>query len=191
MYWYLAVPVVFPIIYKQGDFEVATYIDAKLEANPENINSTSSYVVMLANESNSFKGVLESITAQSNMEAKLVAAAAIVTTESVSVHSNMMMELDFKEGFESVLVSIDNTSVLHMAENRLVSSSAKHITPRYFLVIGTRHAEDAKEAKIAIHYVWRERQNVKLGTRRLKNHGHRLLTKLINIFKAHARGVFA
>ena len=134
MCWYLAGSVVFPIIYKQGGFEVATYIDAKWEANSENVSSPSSYIMMVANEPTSFKGGLESNTAKSNIEPELAATAAIVITEPVSVHSNMMMGLGFKEVFENVLVSIDNTLVLHVAESRLVSSRAKHITPRYFLV---------------------------------------------------------
>ena len=80
------------------------------------------------------KGEFQSINAQSNMEPELVAAAAIVITQSVSVHSNMMIELSFKEGFESVLVYIDNISVLHVAENMRIISRTKHITPSYYLV---------------------------------------------------------
>ena len=80
MYCYLAGSVVFPIIYKQGDFEVATHIDAKWEASSENVSSILSYIVMVAIEPISFEGGLGSTTAQSNIEPELAAAAAIVMT---------------------------------------------------------------------------------------------------------------
>ena len=55
----------------------------------------------------------------------------------------------------------------------------------------TRNEEVATEVKIAIDYVERERQLVKLGTKHLNKHHHRFLIKLINMFKTHAGGVFA
>ena len=66
---YLAGSVNFPITYKRGDFKLTTYTDANWEGSPDNGKSTSSYIVMLANGPISFKVGLQSLTAQSTMEA--------------------------------------------------------------------------------------------------------------------------
>ena len=72
---YLVGPVNFPITYKWGGCKLTTYTDANWGGNPDNGKSTSSYIVMLANGPISFKARLQSLTAQSIMEAELVAAA--------------------------------------------------------------------------------------------------------------------
>ena len=84
---------------------------------------------MLANALISFKVGLQGLTAQSTMEAELVAAALIM--EAVFC-SNMMLELGLDKSFGSVPLYIDNTSALHVAGNRTYSPCAKHIVLRYF-----------------------------------------------------------
>ena len=71
---YLAGSVNFPITYKRGGFKLTTYTDANWGGNPDKGKSTSSYIVMLANGPISFKVGLQSLTAQSTMEAELVVA---------------------------------------------------------------------------------------------------------------------
>ena len=74
---------------------------------------------MLANGPISFKVGLQGLTAQSTMEAELV-AAALTMKEAVFCNS-MMQEIGFKDGFDSVPLFIDNTSALHVAGNRTYS----------------------------------------------------------------------
>ena len=114
----------FPIIYKRGGFKLTTYTDAKCGGNPDNGKSISSHIVMLANGLISFKVGIQSLTAQSTMEAKLV-AAAIAMKESLFCR-NMVMELGFTEGFRSVPVYIDNMSALQVAGNRTFSPREKY-----------------------------------------------------------------
>ena len=80
---------------------------------------------MLANAAISFKVGQQGLTAQSTMEAELVAAA--LTMKEAVFFSNMMFELDFDESFGSVPLYIDDTSALHVAGNRTYSPRAKHI----------------------------------------------------------------
>ena len=121
----------FPITYKRGGSKLTTYTDANCGGNPDNGKSTSSYIVILANGPISFKVGLQSLTAQSTMEAELV-AAAIAMKESLFFRN--MMELGFTEGFRSIPIYIDNTSALHVVGNRTFSPRANHIALRNFFV---------------------------------------------------------
>ena len=132
---------------------------------------------MLANAPTSFKVGLQGLTAQSTMEAKLV-AAALAMKEAV-FFSNMMLELGFEKSFSSVPLYIDNTSALHVAGNRTYSPRAKHIELRYFFV-----QELVEEGKASIRYVKSEDQLADLGTKHHSKHRHRNLIKLINELKA-------
>ena len=167
----------FPITYKRGGLKLMTYTDANCGGNPDNGKSTSSYIVMLADGPISFKVGLQSLTAQSTMEAELVAATTAMK-ESLFCR-NMSMELGFTEGFRSVSVYIHNTSALHVAGNRTFSPRAKHIALRYILV-----QELVKEGKVTIHFVKTEQQLADLGTKHIKKHRHHFLIKLINEFRA-------
>ena len=75
-----------------------------------------SYIVFLSNAPVSFKMGPQGLTAQSTMEAELV-AAALAMKEAVFC-SNMMKELGFGARFDSVPLYIDNTSAPHVAENQ-------------------------------------------------------------------------
>ena len=108
---------------------------------------------MLANGPISFKVRLQSLTAQSTVEAELVVAATAMK-ESLFC-TKMMMELGFTEGFRSVPVYIDNTSALHVAGNRTFSPRAKHIALRYLFV-----QELVKEGNVTIHFVKTEQQQI-------------------------------
>ena len=174
---YLAGSVNFPIAYKRGGFKLTIYTDANWGRNPDKGESTSSYIVMPANGPISFKVRLQSLSAQSTMEAELVAAAT-ARKESLFCR-NMMMELGFTEGFRSVPVYIDNTSALYVAGNITFSPRAKHIALRYLFV-----QELVKEEKVTIHSVKTEQQLAGLGTKYLKKHRHCLLIKLIDEFRA-------
>ena len=101
--------------------------------------------------------------------------AEALTTKKVVFFSNMMLELGFDESFGSVPLCIDNTSALHVTDNRTYSSWAKHTALRYFFV-----QELVKEGKIDIHHVKTEDQVDDLSTKPLSKRRHRDLIKLIN-----------
>ena len=124
---FLAGSTYFFITYKQGGFS-----DVNWGNNPDNGRSTSSYLAMLANAPISFQVKLQGLTAQSTMEAELVAAA--LTMNEAVFFSSMILELGFDESFGSVQLYIDNTSALHVAGNHTYSPRAKHIALRYFFV---------------------------------------------------------
>ena len=75
---------------------------------------------------------LQGQTAQSTMEAELVAAA--LTMKEAVFCSNMMKELGFGTRFDNVPVCIDNTSSLHVAGNQTYSPRVKHVALRFFFV---------------------------------------------------------
>ena len=175
---YLAGSVSFPITYKRDGFKLTTYTDANMGGNPDNSNSTSSYIVMLVNGPISFKVGLQSLTAQSTMEAELMAAATAMK-ESLFC-KNMMMELGFTEGIRSVPVYTASISAPHVAGNKTFSPRAKHIALRYFFV-----QELVKEERSPFtSFVKTEQQVADLGTKHLKKHRHCFLIKLINEFRA-------
>ena len=120
---YLAGSTDFSITYKQGGFRFAAFSDANRGNNPDNARSTSPYTVMLANAPISFKVGLQGLTAQSTMEAELV-AAALAMKEAIFC-SNIMLELAFDKSFGSVPLYIDNTSALHVARQPYLQSSRK------------------------------------------------------------------
>ena len=98
---------------------------------------------MVANVPIGFKVVLQGLTAQSTMEAELVAVALIV--KEAVFWSNMMLELGFGESFGSVPLYIDNTSALFVAGNRTYHPRAMHFALRYIFV------QELVEGKISIH----------------------------------------
>ena len=86
----------------------------------------------------------------------------------------MMLELCFKERFDSVPLYMYDTLALHVAGNRTYSPRAKHIALRYFCV-----QELVEEGKIATHFVKTQAQIADVGTKHVNNHRHRALIKLI------------
>ena len=89
------------------------------------------------------------------------------------------MELCLKEGFESVLVFIDNTSAVHVAVNRAFSPRVKYIILWFFFM-----EELVKEGTITVQYVKTEHHLADLGTKHVHKHPHCYLIKAINEFKA-------
>ena len=85
----------------------------------------SSYIVFLANAPVSFKVGLQGLTAQSSMEAELVAAERAM--KKALICFNMMKELGFGTRFESVAPYTDNTSALHVTVRERVAL-------RYFFI---------------------------------------------------------
>ena len=132
LFCYLAGSIDFSITYNQGGSSLGAFLSANWGNNPDNSRSMSSYIVTLANVLISFKVGLQGLTAQSTMEAELVAAA--LTIMEAVFYSNMMLELGFDESFGRVPMYFDNTSVLHMAGNRTYSPRAKYIALGYFFV---------------------------------------------------------
>ena len=91
---------------------------------------TPSYIEALTDAPTIFKVGLQGLTAQSTMEAELVAAALAMKDEAV-LCSNTMSGLGFGENFGSVPLHTDNMSALHIADNRTYIPRAKHIALRY------------------------------------------------------------
>ena len=140
---------------------------------------TPSYFVTLTEALTIFKVRLQGLTAQSTMEAELVAAALAMKDEAVFC-SNSMSGLVFGESFGSVPLHIDNTSALHIADNRTYIPRAKHIALRYYFFV-----QELVEGKVSIHYVKKsEGQLADLGTKHHRKHRHRNLIEFINDFKA-------
>ena len=133
---YRAGTVDFNITYKQGGFRLSAYSDVNWGNNPDNGKSTSSYIMMMCNGPVSIKVGMQGLTAQSTMEAELV-AGALATREAVFCQ-NTITELGFKEDFECVPLHIDNTSALHVAGNQNYSSRAKLVVFRYFYARSSR-----------------------------------------------------
>ena len=129
---YLAGTINFDTTYKKGGFTLTAFSDANWGNNPDNGKSMSSYIMMMSNGPVSFKVGLQGITAQSTMEAELVAAALVMIAAVYC--ANMMQELGFGETFKCVPLHIDNTSALHVAGNHTFSSRAKHVALRLFYI---------------------------------------------------------
>ena len=174
---YLTVSTDFLITYKEGYFKLAAFTDANWGENPDNRKSTSSYIIMLSNGPISFKVGIQELTAQSTMEAELVAAA--LTMKKSVICSNMMLELGFKEGLASVLLQICNTLALHVAGSRTYSPRAKYIALRNFFV-----QELVEEGKSTIHLVTTQGQIADLTTKHANKHRHRALIQFIREFEA-------
>ena len=100
---YLTGTVDFAITYKQGGFKLTAFSDANWGNKPDNGKSISSYMVFLANAPVSFKVGLQGLTAQSAMEAELVAAALAMKE---AVFCSDIEELGFGTRFDSVSLYI-------------------------------------------------------------------------------------
>ena len=174
---YLASSINYDITHKEGGFTLTAFSDANWANNLENVKSLSSYIMMMSNGPVSFKVGLQGITAQSTMEAELVAAALVM--KAAVYCANMMQELGFGETFKCVPLHIDNTSALHVAGNHTFSSRATHMALRLFYI-----GEIVQEGKVNIHYVPTEDNISDLGTKFLNKNLHRCLIGLIKDRKA-------
>ena len=128
---------------------------------------TPSYIVTLTDSPTILKAGRQGLTAQSTMEAELVAAALAIKDKAV-LCSNTILGLGFGESFGSVSLHIDNTSALHIADNRIYIPRAKHIALRYYFFV-----QELVEGKVNIPYVKSEGQLVDLGTKHHRKHRHR------------------
>ena len=177
LFRYLAGSTDFSITYKQGSVRLVAFSEVNWVNNPKKSRSTSSFVMMLDNAPIDFKMGLQGLTAQSTMEAKLVAATLIM--KGAAFCSNMVLELDNDESVCSVPLYIENTSAIHVVSNRTYSPRAKHIKLRYFFM-----QELVEEGKVSIQYVKSGDPLADSGVKHLSKHRHRDLMKLTNEFKA-------
>ena len=107
-------------------------------------------------------------------------AVALTIKDEALFCSNTMSELGFGESFGSVPMHIDNTSELHIADNRTYIPRAKHIALRYYFFV-----QELVEGMVSIHYVKSEGQLADfLGTKYHRKYRHRDLIEFINDFKA-------
>ena len=110
LFYYLAGSADFPITYKQGDFRLAAFSDANWGKDTDNGRSMLSYIALVTDASIRSNVRLQGLTAQSTIEAELVAAT--LTMEEAVFCPNMMLGLGLDESFGSVPIYIDNTSAL-------------------------------------------------------------------------------
>ena len=66
---YLAGTTDFTIVYKKRVFKLTAFSDLNWGKNPDNVNSTSCYIMMLSRAPASFKSGVQSLTGMSTMEA--------------------------------------------------------------------------------------------------------------------------
>ena len=156
---------------------MTAFSDANWGNNPDNGKPMSLYIVFLLNAPVSFKVAMQGLTAQSTMEAELV-AAALAMKEAVFC-SNMLKELGFGTRFDCVALYIDNTSTLHVIGNRTYSLRVKHVALRCFFI-----QELVNEGRISINCVKTEDQLADISTKYLGKHRQRYLLKLISEFTA-------
>ena len=122
---YLAGSTSFSVTYRQGGFQLTAVSDVNWGENLDNGKSTSPYIIVLSNGPISFKvwalkDQLHNLQGRRNWWRLLTMKEAVFC-------SNIMLELGYKERFDSVPFYIDNTSPLHVAGNRTYSLRAKHI----------------------------------------------------------------
>ena len=129
---------------------------------------------MMANAPIIFKVVIQGLTAQSTMEAEVVAVALAIKEEAV-FFSNVMLELGFDKSSGSVPLFIDDTSAPHIAGNCTYIPRAKHIALRYYFFV-----QELVEGKDSIHYVKSEDQLADLDTKHHSKHRYCDPIKLIN-----------
>ena len=129
----LAGSIDFNITYRKGGFNLTTFSDVNWCSNPDNGKSTSSYVVIMCNKPVSFKVGIQGLTAQSTMEAELVAAALRMKEAVYCV--GMMGELGFKESPTVSLLSLPPVdsqlycSFLHSMQSSAVDHLQDHHLP--------------------------------------------------------------
>ena len=70
------------LTYRSECFKLEGFCDASWGNNPDNRKSTSGYLLMMAGGPLSFKTALQSVTAQSSMEAELI-SMALASKEAV------------------------------------------------------------------------------------------------------------
>ncbi|CAM9264784.1 unnamed protein product [Laminaria digitata] len=130
---------------------------------------------MMCNGPVRFKVDMQGLTAQSTIEAELVA----VTLGMKAVYCAGMMKSAAALG--SVLcvpTHIGNTSAFHVTGNKTYSPRVKHVALRFFYV-----REIIQECKISIHHVPTELNMTDMGTKFLSKHRHPYLIGLGNNFQ--------
>ena len=118
-----------PIIYKRGRFRMQGFTNASFASNPGSGKSTTGSNFSLRGGPISFGAKTQSLTAQSVVEAELM-AISYTTKEAVDL-SNFMAELHF-ENFSNVPISSGNTGALlqirHTHPGRNISRSASSLS---------------------------------------------------------------
>ena len=107
-------------------------------------------------------------------------AAALAMKDEAVFCPNTMSGLGFGESFGTVPLHINNTSALHIADNRTYIPRAKYIALRYYFFV-----QELVEGEVSIHYFKSEGQLADfLGTKYHRKHRHRDPIEFINDFKA-------
>ena len=91
----------------------------------------------------------------------------------------MTQELGFKNRFDGVPLFIDNTSVFHVAANRIYSPPGNHIALRYFVI-----QKLVEDGTITIHYAKIQDQLADIGTKHFNKQRHLELISKIGDFGA-------
>ncbi|CAM9525164.1 unnamed protein product, partial [Sphacelaria rigidula] len=116
----------------------------------------------------SFQVGLQGLTAQSTMEAELVAGALAI--KKAVYCSNMIIEMGLP-------IYLDNTATLQVIANRIFSGRTTHIALRFFFL-----GELMESGKITVHYIETENQIADIGTKFISVQRFRHLLNLIKNF---------
>ncbi|CAM9689311.1 unnamed protein product, partial [Sphacelaria rigidula] len=122
-----------------------------------------------------FKVRLQGLTAQSTMEAELV-AGAIAIKEAVYC-SNMIIEMGCGSSLNTVPIYLDNIATLQVIANRIFSGRTEHVALRFFFM-----RELVESGKITVHYIETKNQIANIGTKFLATQRFRYLMNLIKNF---------
>jgi hypothetical protein len=157
------------------------YTDADWAGDKDKLRSTSGTVVLLAGGAVSWISHLQSVAAQSTMEAEYVAGSH-AGRELVFVR-NLLGELMEKPLDHPLLMHCDNQSAISVAENPAMHDKAKHIALKYHYI------RDLVENKtMTLHYCQSDANPADLLTKVLPHDTTSRLCRMIGLDFAGATG---
>ena len=126
-----------PIFYKKGHFRMHTYSDASLTMNPDNRRSASSFLFFLGRRSISFGAKTQTLTAQSAVEAEIMAIS--YEMKEAVYPCNFLRQLGLKS-FNMVPVNCDNIRAISVNANRSYNPHTKRVALRFLSTSRSRAA---------------------------------------------------
>ncbi len=163
------------IVYKRSNnFKLEGFADASFAAEPVKRRSTSGYIFMLANGPVSWVSSLQSIAAQSTVEAELM---AITLAAKEAMHMRGLLHELGVNRFKVIQISNDNTGALASIGNPMVSSRTKHLELRKSFV-----STLVEEGTIKLAYLSTERM---IGDCLTKNLPKGTFNRIMDLIQSH------
>lgn len=113
-----------------GNLELCGYCDVNFAASPEQRRSGTGFLFMMGGAVVSSAAILQKLTAQSTVEAELMALSS-APREGMYL-TNLLRERGVQIGKFSI--SSDSTGALHLAGNAAYSGRTKRISTRYYML---------------------------------------------------------